>query len=46
VFHLSDPAHGILAIKFIHVNFGKIKFMMRGGGMKGHGLGGVSAFGV
>jgi hypothetical protein len=23
MFHLSDPTHGVQAIKFIHLNFGK-----------------------
>jgi hypothetical protein len=44
MFHLSDPTHGIQAIKFIHVHFGKTKFLVRRVRMKWHGMGAINAF--
>jgi hypothetical protein len=44
MFHLSNPSYGVQAIKFIHINFGKMKVMMKGVGMKGHGMGGFISF--
>jgi surfactin synthase thioesterase subunit len=46
MFHLSDPTHGIRAIKFVHLNYGKMEVMRKGVGMKGHSMGGCNAFEV
>jgi hypothetical protein len=39
MFHLSDPACGIRAIKFVHLNSRKMGVTMKGVGMKGHIMG-------
>jgi hypothetical protein len=44
MFHLSNPAGGVQAIKFSHIDFGKMKIKMKGVGMKGHVMGGVISF--
>jgi hypothetical protein len=44
LFHLSDPTHGIRAIKFVHLNSGKTQFAMKVIGMKGLQMGGVGIF--
>jgi hypothetical protein len=46
MFHLSDPTHGIRAIKFSHLKFGKTQFTINMVGMKGHGMGGFNTLWV
>jgi hypothetical protein len=42
ILHLGDLAHGIEAIKFIHLNSRKMRLTMKGIGMKGHFVEGVT----
>jgi hypothetical protein len=44
IFHLSDLAYDIRAIKFVHLNSRKTRFTMKVVGMKILGIGGVVVF--
>jgi hypothetical protein len=42
ILYLSDPTHGIRAIKFINLNSRKTGVMIKGFGMKGHNMRGFN----